>query len=166
MVVFLNAGKGSGQYLSGCLCVILNITYTARGSYSQTYSVWMTQPLFFLWLKQIGVYLDGYQPDGVESLCIIPEACSLYIGILSCTGYVGGEPDTVAKEWDCHSSPCVLFFFPLLFFLYGVDAVGCRWGHCALVMIPPKYWRVLFDNTARTRDTTILGSAVFLGDSG
>lgn len=59
-MVFLNPGKPSGHQLSGNLHLRLSITSMLIEA-THKHSLWMVQPLFFLSLKQISVYLDVYQ---------------------------------------------------------------------------------------------------------
>lgn len=137
-MVFLNPGKPSGQHLSGNLHVRLSIiSLLTEATHKHTDS--------------------GCLPDGMESSYVIPETCSLHIRMLSCVQGSGGR----ALLWGQPVRLPSLAMCPL--FLYGEGAVGCRWGHRALVMTPPWYWRVLSDNTASPRDTAILGSTEFLG---
>lgn len=82
-MVFLNPGKPSGQHLSGSLHLPLNIpSLLIEATHTLMDSGWYSRG-FFLSLQQISVYLDCL-PDGVESLCVIPGTCSLYIRMLLC----------------------------------------------------------------------------------
>lgn len=70
----------------------------------------MIQPLFFLSLKQISVYLDVYQMvwrarvSYQKHVACTLECCHVYRA-------VGAEPDCGISQLDCHHWPCVLFFF-------------------------------------------------------